>query len=196
MLVAELKPYNEIKSFIEKYKSVLVTGCGGCTALCNTGGLRETEALAAKLRRDINVKIKSVTIERQCEDEFVRELSRMVEGIDALLSMGCGAGVQLIAEQFINMPVYPALNTKFVGTSHDRRVFIERCRSCGECRLGSTAGICPVTRCAKGLQNGPCGGSSKGKCEISKDLDCAWQLVVDRLEALGKLDEYEKSKRT
>ncbi len=191
MLVAELKPYNETKSFIEKYQSILVVGCGGCTSLCNAGGLRETEALAAKLRRDTGVNIKSVTIERQCEDEFVIELSRMMEGVDAVLSLGCGAGVQLIAEQFINIPIYPALNTKFVGTSHDRRVFIERCRSCGECRLGSTAGICPITRCAKGLQNGPCGGSENGMCETGNGRECAWCLIIERMKAQGRLHELE-----
>jgi hypothetical protein len=28
-------------------------------------------------------------------------------------------------------------------------------------------------RCAKRVLNGPCGGSTNGKCEISKDVDCA-----------------------
>jgi hypothetical protein len=33
--------------------------------------------------------------------------------------------------------------------------------------------------------NGPCGGSTKGKCEIDPNIDCAWQLIWDRLKALG-----------
>jgi hypothetical protein len=58
--------------------------------------------------------------------------------------------------------------------------------------LASTAGICPISRCAKRLFNGPCGGSTKGSCEINKELACAWQLIIDRLKELGKLDEYER----
>nr|MDA3897333.1 methylenetetrahydrofolate reductase C-terminal domain-containing protein [Desulfobacteraceae bacterium] len=49
-----------------------------------------------------------------------------------------------------------------------------------------------VSRCAKRILNGPCGGSSKGKCEIDSNLDCAWQLIIDRLKALDKLEDYEK----
>lgn len=189
MIVAGLKPYSEIESFLRGRSSVLVAGCGGCTSLCNAGGLRETEAVAATLRRDMNIKTVSITIERQCDDEFVAELRRKIKDVDAVLSLGCGAGVQLIAEQYAGVPVYPGLNTKFVGTSHDRRVFIERCRSCGNCRLGTTGGICPVTRCAKGLQNGPCGGSENGMCETGGGRECAWCLIIERMKAQGRIEE-------
>lgn len=189
MLVAEIKPYSEIESFLKGFRSVLVAGCGGCTSLCNTGGLREAETVASKLRKELNIKVVSTTIERQCDDEFVTELAPKMAGIDAVLSLGCGAGVQLIAEQYTGVPVYPGLNTRFVGTSHDRRIFIERCRSCGNCRLGSTGGICPVTRCAKGLQNGPCGGSENGMCETGGGRECAWCLIIERMKAQGRLEE-------
>lgn len=189
MLVATLKPYDEIVSFLRERHKIMIVGCGGCTALCHTGGLRETEALAAKLRRDLNKEITSITIERQCDDEFVSDLSRVMTGIDAVLSLGCGAGVQLIAELFCEVPVYPALNTEFVGSSHDRRIFIERCRSCGNCKLGVTAGICPVTRCAKGLQNGPCGGTENGMCETGEGRECAWCIIIARMKSQGRLEE-------
>ena len=189
MLVAHQKPFEEILSYIQGYKSILVAGCGSCVSICHAGGLRETEAMASKIRRDTDIKVSSVTIERQCEDEFVRELARVIKGVDAVLSLGCGAGVQLISEMYPSIPVYPGLNTKFVGTSHNRNVFIERCRSCGDCRLGSTAGICPVTRCAKGLQNGPCGGSENGMCETGDGRECAWCLIIERMKEQGRLDE-------
>lgn len=189
MLVARLKPYDEIKSFLKERGTVLVAGCGGCTALCHSGGLRETQALAARLRADTAHKVLSITIERQCDDEFVAELSRHLKGVDAVLSLGCGAGVQLIAEKFPAMRVYPGLNTMFTGTSHDRNLFIERCRSCGNCRLGETAGICPLTRCAKGLQNGPCGGSENGMCETGGGRECAWCMIIDRMKVQGRLEE-------
>jgi len=189
MLVAGLKPYDEIASFLKGRSSVLVAGCGGCTSLCHSGGLREAGAVAARLRADTGLKVTSITIERQCDDEFVVELDRVMKGVDAVLSLGCGAGVQLIAERYKKIRVYPGLNTKFVGTSHDRNVFIERCRSCGNCRLGSTAGICSLTLCAKGLQNGPCGGSENGMCETGDGRECAWCMIIARMKEQGRIEE-------
>ncbi len=191
MIIAELKPYIEIRSFLDGMKCVLVAGCGGCTSLCHSGGLREAQFVAAKLRSETGMKVKSITIERQCEDESVAELGQVVSGVDAVLSLGCGAGVQLIAEKYENLRVYPGLNTRFVGTSHDRGIFIERCRSCGNCRLGSTAGICPLVRCAKSLQNGPCGGSENGMCETGEGRECAWCLIISRMKEQGRLHELD-----
>lgn len=191
MLVAEEKPYNEIEKLLKGYNSILVVGCGGCTSLCNTGGLRESRVMALRLHDKSGKKAKAVTIERQCDDEFVEELGYHINGIDAILSLGCGAGAQLIAEQYTSIPVFPGLNTMFTGTSHERRIFIERCRSCGDCRLGLTAGICPLTRCAKGLQNGPCGGSEDGMCETGNGMECAWCLIIKRLEEQNRLHELE-----
>jgi len=192
MLVASIKPYEEILQYLEGRERILVAGCGGCTAVCNAGGYRETEALAARLSRDTKKTIRSITIERQCDDEFVAELRGLIKGVDAVLSLGCGAGVQLISETYTAVPVFPALNTVFVGTSHERNIFIERCRSCGNCMLAITAGICPFTRCAKGLQNGPCGGSENGMCETGEGRECAWCLIIARLKEQGRLHELEK----
>jgi len=49
-----------------------------------------------------------------------------------------------------------------------------------------------VTICAKGLVNGPCGGTDDGKCEVSREKDCAWTLIYRRLEALGRLDDMRR----
>ena len=190
MIVAGLKPYDEILSFLESRTSVLVAGCGGCTSLCNSGGLREANSLASRLKSD-GIKTVSITIERQCDDECVAELSEAIKKADAVLSLGCGAGVQLIAERYPDAAVYPGLNTMFTGNSHDRRTFIERCRSCGNCMLGITAGVCPVTRCAKGLLNGPCGGSEKGMCETGEGRECAWCVIIERMKRQGRLHELE-----
>jgi Fe-S-cluster-containing hydrogenase component 2 len=97
-----------------------------------------------------------------------------------------------VAEEYGATPVYPAVNTVFMGGKEERGVWGERCQGCGSCMLALTAGICPVSRCAKRILNGPCGGSTGGKCEISKDVDCAWQLIIDRLKALGRMDKYEE----
>ena len=120
------------------------------------------------------------------------EKQEVIKQSEAVLSLACGIGVQFMAMKYKETPIYPALNTTFLGDVPETGLFEEKCQACGDCVLGITGGVCPVSRCAKRLFNGPCGGSTTGKCEISKDTECAWQLVVDRLEALGKMDEYEK----
>jgi len=101
-------------------------------------------------------------------------------------------GVQFMSEQYHSTPVYPGVNTCFMGATEKRGLWTERCQGCGQCILATTGGICPVARCAKRLFNGPCGGSTTGRCEINAEVDCAWQLIIDRLQALDRLDEYEK----
>ena len=94
-----------------------------------------------------------------------------------------------MAEIYGSVPVLPGVNTQFLGTNRDVGQWEEFCMACGECVLDKTGGICPIARCSKSLLNGPCGGSQDGKCEISKDVDCAWALIYDRLSALGQLDK-------
>jgi len=79
------------------------------------------------------------------------------------------------------------LNTVFGAVMDSKGNFYEKCSMCGECILDTTGGICPVTLCAKGLLNGPCGGMNKGKCEVDRDQDCAWVLIYKELEKNNKL---------
>jgi hypothetical protein len=132
-----------------------------------------------------------VTLERQCDPEPVAGLKASLGGVEAVLSLACGAGVQHLASRYA-LPVYPGLDTLFLGVVEQPGQFQERCRACGDCQLGSTAGVCPVSRCAKRLRNGPCGGSSQGHCELGAEVPCAWQLIVDRLETLGRLEDLER----
>ena len=118
--------------------------------------------------------------------------SSKVDQYDAICSMACGCGVQTMAERYRNLPVLPMVNTEFMGSSESHGVWAERCAGCGDCVLAYTGGICPVARCSKRIFNGPCGGSSNGKCEINPDVDCAWQLIWDRLKELGQTDLYSQ----
>jgi hypothetical protein len=131
-------------------------------------------------------------LERQCDHEYLDEIADRVDQYNAVLSLACGVGVQFMAEQYAAKAVYPGVNTCFLGATEKRGLWTERCQACGTCVLAFTAGICPIARCAKRILNGPCGGSTKGKCEINKDLDCAWQLIIDRLKVLDRLADYEK----
>jgi hypothetical protein len=193
MIVAKRKPFDEIKEMLKGYRKVLNVGCGTCVAVCLAGGEKEVDVLNAELEmsgklNDNPMKVEAATIERQCDREYLEALDESVGNYDAILSMACGAGVQLLAERYPEKPVFPAVNTTFIGVSQGVGWYEERCRSCSSCVLGITGGICPVTMCAKGLFNGPCGGTNKGSCEINKDQPCAWYLIYERLEKQGRLD--------
>jgi len=196
MIVADKKPIEEIIKEIESYSKILILGCNECVTVCEAGGKKEVGILASALRmyflnQGKDVKIDEITLERQCDHEYLEELRDRVDKYDAVISLACGVGVQFMAEKYQTLPVYPGVNTCFLGVTEKRGLWTERCQACGKCILAKTAGICPVSRCAKRLLNGPCGGSTNGKCEISKDVDCAWQLIIDRLKALGRIDDYE-----
>jgi ferredoxin len=197
MIVADKKPMEEIIEQIRDCDSLLILGCNECVTVCEAGGKKEVGILASALRMVFlkegrEVKIDERTLERQCDPEYMEEIRDVADGYDAIVSIACGVGVQFTAEHYPDKRVYPGVNTLFMGATEARGLWTERCQGCGQCILAETAGICPVARCAKRLFNGPCGGSTAGKCEISKETDCAWQLIVDRLQALGKLEDYEK----
>jgi ferredoxin len=197
MITAERKPMDEIRKMIAPYKKILVVGCGTCVAECASGGEKEVGLLASALRLDAKnnkreIEIKEMTLDRQCVYEFIDQLTGIIEKYDAVLSLGCGAGVQAVAEIYPKSRILPALNTTFLGETKDAGLWIENCRGCGDCKLEYFAAVCPVTRCSKSLFNGPCGGSKDGNCEVDPDLPCAWNLIVTRLEEKGELDQLEK----
>ncbi len=196
MITAERKPMEEILEFVRPYSRILLVGCNECVTVCAAGGRKEVGILSAGLQMALmkegkTLDVKEVTLERQCDPEYVEELVTYIDQADIILSMACGCGVQEIARRYKEKPVYPALNTKFMGASERQGIWAERCQGCGDCLLGITGGICPIARCSKRIMNGPCGGSTQGKCEISSDVDCVWQLIWDRLKALGMENRYE-----
>jgi ferredoxin len=197
MIVADRKSVPEIRDMIQQHDRLLLVGCGTCVTVCLAGGERETGILGSALRMALKLAgrpdavVDECTIERQCEDAFIDLLAPRVADYDAICPLGCGAGVQALAERFPKTPVYPGLNTQFIGILEAQGVWAEKCVGCGNCRLGEFFGICPITRCAKRLFNGPCGGSRDGKCEVNPEIDCAWQLIYDRAKSLGHLDRLE-----
>ena len=197
MIVADKKPMEEIIEDIKNHEKVLVLGCNECVTVCEAGGKKEVGILASALRmyflnQGKEMKIDEETLERQCDHEYLEEIRNVIDQYDAVVSIACGVGVQFMAEKYQSTPVYPGVNTCFMGATEERGLWTERCQGCGQCILSRTGGICPVSRCAKRIMNGPCGGSSKGMCEINKELVCAWQLIVERLKALDRFDEYEE----
>ena len=197
MIVAERKEINEIRKMIDRYSSILVVGCDSCVAECAAGGQKETVMLAAALRLSyqkdgLNPKITEACLDRQCVIEFIHGIASQIPEHDAVLSLGCGAGVQALARVYTDKPIIPALDTLFIGETEMRGVWQENCLGCGQCKLGYFGAVCPVTRCSKKLMNGPCGGSKGGMCEVNPDILCGWDLIIRRLEALGELDRLNE----
>jgi ferredoxin len=194
MIIAEQKAMEEIQSMIAPYQSILLVGCGTCMTFCSAGGAEQVDDLAeALVSENKEISVEKTTIPRQCADRFIDRLEEKIGNHEAILSMACGNGVQAVASRFSDKPVLPALNTQFIGVEKEPGLWTENCQACGDCILWRTGGICPVTRCAKSLLNGPCGGASEGKCEVSKDRPCAWQEIYFALKRLDML-HYLKEK--
>ena len=122
----------------------------------------------------------------------IEEIIGEVENFDRILILGCNECVTVCeagGKKEVEI-LASALRMNFMAKGKEK-VIDERTleRQCDHEYLEE---ICPVSRCAKRVMNGPCGGSTNGKCEISKDVDCAWQLIIDRLKALNKMEDYEK----
>jgi ferredoxin len=197
MIKAEQKPMEEILRCLNPYNKILLAGCGACVTVCHAGGEKEVGLLASGLRMARKkmgrvIEVLEITPARQCEPEFALALSEAIERVEAVVSVACGVGVQTIVRHFPKTPVFPGVNTTFLGETVIQGVWEERCQACGNCLLETTGGICPIARCAKQLLNGPCGGSSDGKCEIKRETDCAWRLIYDRLKTLGQLYKLEE----
>jgi len=197
VIVTAQKPLDEILDYLSPYDSVLIAGCDGCTQ--PPRGLREARTLAQLLElggklRGKNFNLRVTTLPKQCDSYLtLTTLQTQIQGVEAILSLACGLGVQTITQVLPDCPAFPSQNTLFIGSEiREDSTLEERCAACGDCMLAITGGICPIARCAKSLLNGPCGGSQHGKCEIDPEKDCAWDLIIRRLEKLGRLSALEE----
>jgi ferredoxin len=199
VIVGTRKPLAEIQEMLAGFDRILLAGCDTCVAECVAGGRKEVAELAAALKMAFQMAgkpmdIREASVDRQCIHEFLLDVVEAAANAQAVLSLACGAGVQALAARLPDTPVFPALNTLFLGETAARGLWLENCRGCGDCMLGLTGGICPVSRCAKSLLNGPCGGPRDGLCEINlarefnPEVPCAWLQIYERLAALGQLD--------
>jgi ferredoxin len=197
MIVAQRKKIPDLLAIVERHRKLLLIGCGTCVTVCLAGGQREVGIIASALRMAARLKrlpleIEEMTIERQCDNVFLEQAAEAIRKSDAVLSLGCGAGVQALAERYTGKPVYAGLDTAFIGILEERGVWAEKCAACGDCMLHWYGGICPITRCAKRMLNGPCSGSREDRCEVNPDRPCAWQLIYKRLNEIGQLDRLKE----
>ena len=199
MIVAQRKTIPDLLAIVANHRKLLLLGCGTCVTVCLAGGQREVSIIASALRmaaklKGLPLEVEEATIERQCDNVFLEQAAETIQNHDAVLSLGCGAGVQALAERYTGKPVYAGLDTAFIGILEERGVWTEKCGTCGACVLHQYGGICPITRCAKQMLNGPCSGSREDRCEVDPARPCAWQLIYRRLNEIGQLDQLKKTK--
>jgi len=190
MIITQKKPIEEVLNMLGNAKKVAIVGCANCAAACQTGGEKEVNDMKALLEeRGIEV-VATVVPDECCHKMLVKKDTKVLRdcGAEAVIGMACGDGVQTVADN-ISLPIYPASNTMFLGQVERVGIFHEYCRMCGDCVLGTTGGICPITQCAKSLVNGPCGGAKNGKCEVDPTNDCAWIRIYNRLVEIGQEDK-------
>ncbi|AKL94528.1 methylene-tetrahydrofolate reductase C terminal subunit MetV [Clostridium aceticum] len=190
MIISQKKPFEEVLKFLKDSKKVVVTGCSECATVCKVGGEEELQAMKELLETEGKEVLASIVLEPACNllntKKDLKKLKDELSSADAVLSLSCGDGTQTVAK-VVKSAVYPGTDTMFIGEIERIGQFEEACRACGECELGWTASICPITKCAKGLINGPCGGAKNKKCEVSSDNDCAWLLIFEKLKESGQL---------
>jgi len=195
MLYTENKPIEEILNSLENEKNIFLLACNGCADVCETGGEKTLLAMKAELEKAGKNITGTALVDFLCNKILVAtRLNRETESLektDSILVLTCGVGVQAVSK-IVDKVVHPGANTVSMGGLYGLWPSDERCQACGQCVLDYTAGICPVSFCAKMLLNGPCGGSQDGKCEVNKETDCAWQLIYDRLKKLNKLENLAK----
>jgi ferredoxin len=193
------KPIDEILGFLKPDERVFVVGCGNCAAKCHSGGEVETEEMAKRLQqRGVNVSGWACTengvslCKLAVTGKMLNEAHKAeTDQTDSFLILACGQGIHTVIDATEGGKVHPGCDTIFGGETVSDDFITEYCSLCGDCIVEATGGLCPVTLCAKSLLNGPCGGAKNGKCEVSADRDCGWQLIYDRLRALGRLQEME-----
>ena len=187
--ITRQKPFEEIQEQLEPFDRVFIAGCGTCATLTETGGVDQVKEMSDRLL-ELGKRISGTTvIPTACDEmtsEVMKEHNRAIGDADCILVMSCALGVHRIS-LYIDRPVIPALDTMFIAVEDTPGNFHEVCAQCGQCVLGETAGICPITTCHKGLVNGPCGGTNDGKCEIDREKDCAWTLIYNRLKEQNRL---------
>ena len=193
--ITKQKPFDEIKQQLDTFDRVYVVGCGTCATMTRTGGKEEVLDMKELLQEAGKLVTGWTVIPTACDEMTevaMRENNGAIQNANCILIMACALGVHKVS-LYIDKPVIPALNTLFIGIEETPGCFHEVCAQCGQCVLGETAGICPLTACHKGLLNGPCGGTNNGKCEVDNEKDCAWTLIYQRLKEQGRLDLMRKN---
>ena len=187
MLITEVKSKEAIESQIRG--KVFILNCVGCKEV----SFQEAEAAEVCKALEAAGKVTgSLTTDYICNPENLQlRLARCkaeIDAADTVLVFSCGVGVQTVSELLDGKTVYAGCDTVRLPGFQGVTPLEYDCGQCGECYLSLTGGICPITACSKSLVNGQCGGSQNGKCEVDPNMECGWERIYRRLEAVGRLD--------
>lgn len=196
MIIAKKKPIEDIIRALEGETKVFIVGCGECATVTQTGGEKEVAEMKTKLeeagKKVVGVDVAASTCQELDLKRILRKHKEEAGEAEAFLVLSCGAGTQSVRAA-TDKHVLPGNDTLFLGNIRRSMDFVEKCSLCGECVLDEYGAICPVTRCSKGLLNGPCGGMSHGKCEVDPEMDCAWVLIHEQLKKEGREDKRTRT---
>lgn len=198
MIITEQKDINEIFEMVKDYNKILIAGCDDCCqpprSINEAKVLGQLLELKAKTEGK-DLKWRAITILRQCDDRIAATTIRpFVEEYEAIVSLACGLGIVMLNKVAEKIITYPAQNSMCGGVQNaGENYFIQYCETCGSCLLGETGGVCPIAGCAKHLNNGPCGGTVEGMCEVGGyTRPCAWIEIWKRLKKFDRLDLFTK----
>ena len=195
MIITRQKDFDYLLKLICN-KSVFIAGCSECATICHTGGEEEVKTLKEKLR-DNNIKVTgTVVLDPAChlnnDKRIFRKHSAEIDKSEIILVLACGNGVQTVSEIFDDKMIISGTDTLFLGEIKRANHFEKRCNMCGDCLVESFGGICPVSRCPKGMLNGPCGGVNNGKCEIDNEMNCVWYEIIEKLKKKGDVSRLKE----
>ena len=186
MIISSSKTRQQLELLLCDYQAIFLVGCGSCATVCKVGGEEEVFAMQEWLEQAGHEVTGSMILDEACHImRAAREFRRFrdqIDEADALLVLSCGAGAQSVSD-CSDKPVFTGVDPLFLGNVRRFGQYEEKCSLCGDCILNETAAICPVTTCAKGLLNGPCGGMADGRCEVDNARECAWVRIYQRLES-------------
>ena len=190
MIITKQKNFEDLLCSLES-GPVFLMGCSECATLCHTGGKDEIQAMKTALEKK-NIQVTGcIVLDPACHlnnnKRMLKVYAKELALSKNILVLACGNGVQTVAELFPNTTVVAGTDTLFLGEISRVNEFDRRCMLCGDCIVDFFAGLCPISRCPKAMLNGPCGGSSGGKCEVDSALECVWDQMIQELKKKGNL---------
>lgn len=190
MIITKQKNFDDLLHSIGS-KPVFLVGCSQCATICHTGGKDDVLALKQALETKQIPVSGWVILEPAChqmnDKRMLKDYAEELKKSAKVLVLACGNGVQTLVGLLTDKEIIAGTDTMFLGEISHVNDFNKRCVLCGECLLDLFGGLCPVSQCPKSMLNGPCGGSSKGKCEINLQVECVWDRIIQNLKKQGML---------
>ncbi|MCM8804091.1 MAG: electron transport complex subunit RsxC [Candidatus Omnitrophica bacterium] len=185
-----IKAEKEVREALSTLDNLCIIWCKKCFSEFKEEPAEECDKVV-EVARELNIKIVECRgIDFLCNNHLTGKVLKSFKDNITVGVISCGIGIQFVSNFFNGNRKVLALadslpqsgNATSIVGYHGIALGEEKCAACGQCYLEKTGGICPVVSCAKSLLNGACGGANKdGKCEINKEIPCAWVEIYKRL---------------